>query len=147
MENVISANIDNNLLSKQERLLRFFLALTAVVIFFAIYFWDPITHPLTVCKFHELTGVSCPTCGMSRSVQAAAHLRFVESIRFHGAGWVVLAGLVFLFFRTMTEAVQGKKLHIIISARQKKLIFWGIISLWILSWFINIARDLNLLIW
>ncbi len=144
MKHAISYISDTNRLTGKERLLRFLIASIAVLIFISIYLWNPYAHPLTVCKFHQLTGISCPTCGMSRSVQAAAHLHLFESLKFHGAGWIVLAGLTFLLAWALAEAFLGKKLRIPLSSRNKRLIFQGIISLWIFSWLINIARDLNI---
>ena len=39
-----------------------------------------------ICTFRRLTGRPCPTCGMTRSWNALAHLRLRESITFHPLG-------------------------------------------------------------
>jgi hypothetical protein len=40
----------------------------------------------TLCMFRRVTGRPCPSCGMSRSWNAAAHLRLADSIHFHPLG-------------------------------------------------------------
>src|SRR5262245_9678605 len=44
-------------------------------------------HPLPgTCLSHELLGVSCPACGLTRSFIHLAHGRFAESLRLHRLG-------------------------------------------------------------
>ncbi len=42
------------------------------------------------CLFHELTGLSCPGCGMTRAVHATLHGRLGEAFRFNPVGMVLL---------------------------------------------------------
>lgn len=54
----------------------------------------------TLCPFRLATGRPCPTCGMTRSWNAFAHLRLRESFALHplgpltflGAAWVATEG-------------------------------------------------------
>ncbi|NOZ60200.1 MAG: DUF2752 domain-containing protein [Calditrichaeota bacterium] len=124
-------------------MLRLLIALSVTIFLLGLYFWNPNAHPLTVCRFHQFTGVSCPTCGMSRSLQAAAHFHFADSIKFHGAGWIVVLGLILVFIWNTFAGVSGKKPAISFSPRQKKWVFGGLIVIWIIAWMINIVRDLN----
>jgi hypothetical protein len=43
-------------------------------------------HTPTVCTFRLVTGRPCPTCGMTRSWSAAAHLDIGEAFREHPFG-------------------------------------------------------------
>ena len=43
-----------------------------------------------VCPFRRVTGLPCPACGLTRSWQAAAHLRPRESLRYHPLGTATL---------------------------------------------------------
>jgi hypothetical protein len=47
-----------------------------------------LSDTLVVCPFRRLTGVPCPACGLTRSWQAAAHLRPRESLAYHPLGAV-----------------------------------------------------------
>ena len=40
----------------------------------------------TTCSFRRLTGRPCPTCGMTRSWNALARGRVLDSLRFHPFG-------------------------------------------------------------
>lgn len=43
-------------------------------------------EPPTTCWFHEVTGIDCPTCGMTRSYVALLHGDVLGSFRWHPAG-------------------------------------------------------------
>jgi hypothetical protein len=45
----------------------------------------------SVCTFYNLTGHSCPGCGLVRSVTAMAHGDLATSLAFHRLGWLVFA--------------------------------------------------------
>jgi hypothetical protein len=42
------------------------------------------------CVFHDLTGLSCPGCGMTRAAHATLHGRLGEAIRFNPVGMILL---------------------------------------------------------
>ncbi len=45
-----------------------------------------------VCLVRRVTGLPCPTCGLTRSWHAAARANLGESMRWHPLGAVTLAG-------------------------------------------------------
>ena len=47
-----------------------------------------------ICPFRRVTGLPCPACGLTRSWQAAAHLRVTESLADHPLGAATLLGAV-----------------------------------------------------
>jgi len=49
-----------------------------------------------VCIFRQCFGISCPFCGVSRSMVALAHGRFIASLSFHPMG--PLISVAFCFF-------------------------------------------------
>lgn len=42
------------------------------------------------CSFHQLTGLNCPGCGMTRAAHATLQGRFAEAFRFNPVGMVAL---------------------------------------------------------
>lgn len=42
------------------------------------------------CPFHELTGLHCPGCGMTRAVYALLHGDFMQAMRMNGVGIFLL---------------------------------------------------------
>jgi hypothetical protein len=52
-----------------------------------------------LCPFRRVTGLPCPTCGLSRSWSALLHGRIQESVAFHPLGPLTLLAAVALLFR------------------------------------------------
>ena len=66
--------------------------------------------PFEVCPIHRLTGVPCPTCGMTRAVCFAVHGQWRRSLAFHPAGLIVAAGIVLWMLWAAAEAWRGRPL-------------------------------------
>lgn len=49
---------------------------------------------LVICPFRRVTGLPCPACGLTRSWQAAAHLRLGDSLGDHPLGAATFLGAV-----------------------------------------------------
>ncbi len=64
--------------------------------------------PLPSCMFHELTGHSCLTCGLTRSLLAAARGNLSASLEHHMMGPVLVLGLLVAIVWLTMEALTGK---------------------------------------
>ena len=72
------------------------------LLFFVLFLW-PITDNAryTVCMMRRVTGMPCPTCGMTRSLASLAKGHLAQSLAYHPfgilvailicAGWVYIA--------------------------------------------------------
>ena len=57
-------------------------------------------HPTLLCPLRTVTGVPCPLCGMTTSVEATIHLRLGDAVAATPAGvLLVIAVIVFLVRR------------------------------------------------
>ncbi len=65
--------------------------------------------PLPSCMFRELTGHSCFTCGLTRSLMAAARGNLSASLEYHLMGPVLLLGLLAAVACLTAEALTGKQ--------------------------------------
>jgi uncharacterized protein DUF2752 len=54
---------------------------------------EAVAHGPIVCWLRALTGVPCPTCGLTRSFVAFAHGGWLEAFRAHPAGPILFLGL------------------------------------------------------
>jgi hypothetical protein len=89
---------------------------------------DP-THPLPfeVCLFHTLTGLPCPTCGMTRAVCHAVHGHWAQSVAWHPAGLFLAAGLAGWMLWATAEARRGQPIAEALRRRlAKALIIAGV---------------------
>lgn len=58
------------------------LAVTAAGIAATVFFFNPAAHKFyPVCQFHRLTGLNCPSCGMTRALYALLHGDFSTALR------------------------------------------------------------------
>src|SRR5437879_6489635 len=56
-------------------------------------------HPHLICPLRTLTGVPCPLCGMTTSVEATVHLRLGDALAANPAGILAVAVAVLLLLR------------------------------------------------
>jgi Protein of unknown function (DUF2752) len=78
-----------------------------------------------------LTGVPCPACGLTRSWQAAAHLRLRDSVAYHPFGAISLLGAADIAFgRRGDSPVLGQ-------GRRVQLVAAGI---WLATWVWRLRR-------
>jgi uncharacterized protein DUF2752 len=56
-------------------------------------------HPALLCPLRTLTGVPCPLCGMTTSVEATVHLRVGDAFAANPAGILLVAVAVVLLVR------------------------------------------------
>lgn len=96
-----------------------------------------------ICTFHNLTGLPCPGCGLTRSLVAAAHSRFKTSFAFHRLGILTLFTiLVQIVYRSTVICVAHQSRLLI---RTGKILNKGFIilgSLFLINWVINLIHIL-----
>jgi len=56
-------------------------------------------HPGLLCPLRTITGVPCPFCGMTTSVEATLHLRFRDALTANPAGLLLVAAALWLVLR------------------------------------------------
>lgn len=70
------------------------------------------------CIFHQLSGLPCPSCGMTRALFAAAHGRFKEAFAWHPMGVALFAIVVGSAIVLLLEAAMGRRL---LTVREREL--------------------------
>lgn len=74
-----------------------FLVFGILTVLALVYFVNPSTHRIyPVCHFHQLTGLHCPGCGMTRSLYALLHGDFLAALRMNA---LFISGIFFLATR------------------------------------------------
>jgi len=83
-----------------------FVVLTALLT--AAAAWRPRADGPSPCMSKNLLGLSCPGCGMTRSVTAAAHGDIVAALRWHALGPVLLVATLAAWVLIGAGLVAGK---------------------------------------
>jgi hypothetical protein len=122
-------------LSSKRRIFRAFLGGGAFLGLLILFIVPPAHLPLPACAFHSITGHSCLTCGMTRSLHAMTHGDLAASLQFHLFGPIVFFGALLFVLFFAAEAIRGKQFSLQLSGRMKKhaamlfaivwLVYWG----------------------
>jgi len=62
----------------------------------------------TLCPVRRLTGLPCPACGVTRSWNAAARLKLLDSLRFHPLGMPAMVATIVVGWRVG----RGERVHL-----------------------------------
>jgi hypothetical protein len=90
------------------------------------------------CLFHALTGIPCPSCGMTRAFLALSHGRFHEALDLHLASpCVYLAAWVILVLSTL-QLLRGRDLLTPTWHRLKDALVPLTLILMALAWLLNL---------
>jgi hypothetical protein len=103
--------------------------------------------PVNTCIFKQATGLPCPSCGSSRSVQALLHGHWLQIFSYNPLGiitfFMVLVGAIWsvadVFRGSQSLYVSIKKWLAFI---KRPLAAWGLILIILANWLWNIAKHL-----
>ncbi len=115
-------------------LLALFLCCTFVI--------NPQRLPFLRCLFHEMTGLSCPTCGLSRSFYLASHLRFWEAMQLHVMGPIIYLLALLLFLKCSFEVFSRKVPKLIIKPKVFKMMIVVFASVWFGFWMLRLVSEI-----
>jgi hypothetical protein len=89
----------------------------------------------TLCPFRRVTGLPCPTCGLTRSWQAAAHLRLRDSLAYHPLGAATFVAAVMV---ALAEPSAGTGMaHALAQRREVRL---SAAAVWLATWAWRVRR-------
>jgi hypothetical protein len=67
--------------------------------------------PFEVCGFKHLTGLPCPTCGLTRALCCAVHGDWAQSLAYHPAGPLLALALFAWMLWSAAEAGRGRPMQ------------------------------------
>lgn len=97
-------------------------------------------YPLPpTCRSREWFGISCPGCGLTRSIVHLAHGNWQSSLSVHRLGWLMAAIIVFQIpYRALALRRADTP---IFSPRTEIVLSLCIIALLLANWFYNLATS------
>jgi len=121
-------------ISQENRLIKSFMAAGMLVGFLILFYVQPADLPVPACAFHSVTGHSCMTCGLTRSLHAISHGEFAAALRWHLFGPAVFIAMLLCFAAFTAEAVHGKAFAVPAADRTRKRILCTLAISWFIYW-------------
>ena len=118
----------------------FFIVALFLTLLLLTIFIDPMDVSILACNLQNSTGYSCPTCGLSRSFYAMAHLDISNAFGFHLFGPLFYFLIVLFLIKQSTELVLRREIKSTWSPSISKMLIAVLISVWIIIWLINILH-------
>jgi hypothetical protein len=98
--------------------------------------WLAIGLPWPRCMFHEITGLPCVTCGMTRCTIQFFHGHFVAALKWNPLVFAALCGVMaFDLYAFATLAMRAPRLRICFcTQRVRTFVRFSVISAFALNW-------------
>lgn len=130
-------------LKTDQRLIRLSIAAVLLLLILASVFYNPIDYKITDCSFKNISGFSCPSCGLTRSFHAGVNLDFIQAFSFHWIGPVLLLSVVFLFLKYAIESISGKAIQYKMKPVVHKLTLLVIGIVWLTFWISKLISEIS----
>ena len=111
------------------------LSATAVSLGLAVS-WFALGLPWPRCVFHDLTGLPCVTCGMTRSAIQFLHGHFFAALKWNPLVFALLGGVMaFDLYAFTAIALRRPRLRIVFRQAERKYARGVIVAVLALNWF------------
>jgi hypothetical protein len=121
-------------LTSGHRVIKSLLAAGLFLGLLTIFLVPPAELPFPTCAFHTVTGHSCLTCGMTRSLHAISRADLAASLRYHIMGPIVFLGILLGFTIFAAEAISGKRIPLQLTRKRKTQFLVPLAIVWIVYW-------------
>ncbi|HEY7000279.1 MAG TPA: DUF2752 domain-containing protein [Candidatus Udaeobacter sp.] len=97
--------------------------------------WLTVGLPWPRCAFHEITGLPCVTCGMTRCGMQFFHGHFLAALKWNPLVFAVLCGVIaFDLYALAVVAMRAPRLRVAVGHAQKKYLRGIVLSALVLNW-------------
>jgi len=103
---------------------------------------EPTTVPFTPCLVKNLTGLPCPSCGMTRAFHALATGHLHDAVRFNIASPAVFTAAWLILALALADLLRPGLLDRI-WARAQRPVLWATVVAMAAAWTVNLARHLG----
>jgi len=108
-----------------------------------LFIIPPTSLPLPACAFHSITGHSCLTCGMTRSLHAILHGDLAASIRYHLFGPAVFLGMLLCLVNFAAETISGRRFTLWAGGKIWGRVVGMVAILWFVYWAARLAAEFS----
>ncbi len=96
---------------------------------------------LAPCSMKQLTGVACPSCGMTTAFSLAAHGRLFDALATQPAGAILAMGCAMIVLACGYAAWRDTPIERYIAALLRPRLIVGLIGLVVVAWIYRIIID------
>ena len=141
-ERLIGWHVDRNPSTTNLKNRAIYASMIAVVLIVS-FFLNPARIPFSICLFHRLTGLGCPTCGLSRSFYAISHFHLQEAFAFHWMGPIVYFAFLILFFKFSFETTARRTIQVRIGSLMMRIAIIVFLALWFGCWVVRLFGEMS----
>ena len=106
--------------------------------------WLALGLPWPLCVFHQLTGLPCLTCGMTRCGIEFFHGHFFAALKWNPLVFALLGGVIaFDLYAFTAIALRRPRLRILFRQTEKKYARGVIVAVLALNWFYLLSHWRN----
>ena len=131
----------SKILTKDNRIIKAGIASVFFMVLLVSWFYDPVKYKITDCAFKDMSGLSCPGCGLSRSFHAVANANIIDAFGFHLLGPLFFLLLLFVSILFSYEAISGKRIKLSWGKLTKKVIVILVFASWFLYWVARMTME------
>ena len=131
--------------SPSSRLVALTVMVVSMVVVSFVLLMEPLQDYMPRCLFHSLTGHSCPTCGLTRSLHTLLHGDVAAAFGFHLLGPGIGFALIALNIVLVCRVLLGRRLKLAgpqISGRTLMRVIAALgLCLWVASWTVKLSYE------
>jgi len=97
--------------------------------------------PLPTCLFKSITGLSCPSCGISHAFFSTAHGSIHAAIEQNFMGTIIYFGLLLFLLKYNLELIQRRPVRIEIPKTGYRFIYILFFGGWFSFWIVRLLQE------
>ena len=137
-----NSDFQSRTLTRLDILVRVFF-LAGVLFLAGLPFLAGLTGDLFLsCRFKNLTGLSCPTCGMTRSFQSLVRLEWIHAFRYHLLGPVIYLSVVAMGIKVSLELILRKPVRPSLQEPWVRIFLMILFGTWMGFWVVRLLFEL-----
>ncbi len=111
----------------------------SIILFLVARFFPFFKYNIPLCTFRRVTGIPCPTCGMTTCFIYLTHFQFIEGMKASPLGTLLfLFSFLCIIYLIVTSVFKFPKIKILMNRKEKSVFMIIFVLLLLLNWIYNL---------